>query len=243
MWNYKIELSICRWTVKRNEHVLDNYYKSTSLLSPIPTPPCLRSLKTCIGLMACSTQTPPSSWGELMSLWISQAFQFLDHLIFINHFHSTLDTHSHGDVITLNFPIFEIFVPKIPLSTALSFDLKEFFKHLVNPFLSLLLFRKILDCMFISSVVLLSIPKFLAPLSFHHGHLRISTQAIWHSPFSVPTADHWLSTFLSLTSSGFQCCLEILPAPLDFFHFHQPFTHNNLSNKAMCMDSLLCKGK
>lgn len=172
MWNYKIELSICRWTVKRNEHVLDNYYKSTSLLSPIPTPPCLHSLKTCIGLMACSTQTPPSSWGELMSLWISQAFQFLDHLIFINHLHSTLDTHSHGDVITLNFPIFEIFVPKIPLTTALSFDLKEFFKHLVNPFLSLLLFRKILDCMFISSVVLLSIPKFLAPLSFHHGHLQ-----------------------------------------------------------------------
>ena len=134
-------------------------------------------------------------------------------------------TTSRGDVITLSFPIFEIFFPKSTLTSALSFDLKEFFKHLVNTFFSLFPFRKTLD-----SVRPCQFPNFLAPWSFCCRHLRESLPRQSGILLSLCLLlDQQPSRCLSPVSSGSQCCLETLLASLEFFHFHQIFKHNNLS--------------
>lgn len=98
-----------------------------------------------------------------------------------------------------------------------SFDLKKFFKHLFDPFITA------------SFQENLRVPAHL------FSHAFVNSQNFWPccpfiigTPFWGPTADWALFPFLSPASYGSQCCLEILPSSFQFFHFYQIFKHNGL---------------
>lgn len=199
---------------------MDNYYVINLLFSCHQLSPPFSFLKTSIWHTTGSTQASLSSWCKLMSLCISQAFQFFDHLIFINLYrHLTLSIHSQSDVVTLNF---EIFIPKIPLITALSFDLKEFFKNLIDPFLSTSFQENLRFCVDLFSHTFVNSQIFWpCCLSDLPGNLTFLFSVPNAGPvtFYLPLSNLiWISMLPGISSDFFK-----------FFHFHQIFKHNNLA--------------